>query len=242
VSPTIVGNGTAESVWAPWLAAQRRPPLDLASVGARRVVILAAHPDDEVLGVAGLMTTLARAGHDIVVIWATDGEASHPGSTAISPAGLRRTRRQESRQALARLGVAPTATHCLGLPDSALAASRDRLRAQLSRIVCPDDLLIAPWSQDGHPDHDALGAEACQLGPLTWQYPIWMWHWAMPGDDRIPWHRFHSTRVDDLEAKRSAIAMFRSQVEPIGPADVDAAVLPPDVVARFTRRHEWIIT
>jgi LmbE family N-acetylglucosaminyl deacetylase len=242
VTTTIVGNGTAESVWLPWLAAQRWPRLDLASTAGRRIVVLAAHPDDEVLGVGGLMMTLARVGHEIVVVWATDGEASHPGTVALSPADLRRTRRQESRAALARLGVMPSATYHLGLPDSGLASSQDRLLVTLSRIVSSDDLLIVPWSQDGHPDHEAVGAAACGLGPLTWQYPIWMWHWAAPDDDRVPWHRFRAIDVPDLAAKDCAISMFHSQIEPIGPAPEDAPVLPPEVVARFVRPHEWIIT
>ena len=91
--------------------------------------MLAAHPDDEILGVAGLMTALARAGHEILIVWATDGEASHPGSTALSGRDLRRTRRAESHAALARLGIAPSAARWLGLPDSALDSSRDRLRS-----------------------------------------------------------------------------------------------------------------
>jgi LmbE family N-acetylglucosaminyl deacetylase len=242
VTTAIVGNGTTESEWAPWLAEPRWPRLDLASIAGRRVVVLAAHPDDEVLGVGGLMMALARAGHDIIVVWATDGEASHPGSVAMSPASLRKMRRQESRAALGRLAVMPSATYHLGLPDSALASARDRLSIALSRIVSAEDLLVAPWSQDGHPDHEALGAEACRLSPLTWQYPIWMWHWATPNDDRVPWQRFRSTEVADLATKEAAISMFRSQIEPIGPASADAAVLPPEVLARFVRPHEWIIT
>jgi LmbE family N-acetylglucosaminyl deacetylase len=242
VSTTIAGDGTAESAWAPWLAAQTWPQLDLDSVAGRRIVVLAAHPDDEVLGAAGLMTTLARAGHDIVIVWATDGERSHPGSTAISDPDLRRTRRAESRAALARLGITPTAVHWLGLPDSAVASRRELLEVALRRIVVADDAVIAPWSEDGHPDHDALGAAAQAVGSLTWLYPIWMWHWAEPGDERVPWHRFRATDVSDLAAKRCAVSLFRSQVEPIGPRVADAAVLSPATLARLIRSREWIIT
>jgi LmbE family N-acetylglucosaminyl deacetylase len=188
------------------------------------------------------MTTLARAGHEIVIVWATDGEGSHPGSTAVSEHDLRRTRRAESQSALARLGIVPSGTRWLALPDSALASCRDRLRAELGQIVIETDLVIAPWSQDGHPDHDAVGTAASGLGSLTWMYPIWMWHWAAPGDDRVPWLRFRLTSVPDLAAKRSAVSMFRSQIEPIGPETEDAPVLPSTALARLIRPHEWIIT
>lgn len=242
VSPTIVGDGTSEAIWRPWLAAESWPALALSPVSGRRVVVLAAHPDDEVLGVAGLMSRLALLGHELVVVWATDGEASHPGSTAMSAQELGRRRREESRRALARLGVAPSATHHLGLPDGSLSSLRRTLRAELGRIVGADDLVIAPWREDGHPDHEALGEEACLLGAVTWQYPIWMWHWARPADDRVPWDRFRAAAVADVESKAAAISMFGSQVEPLGPAVEDAAILPPHVVARFLRAYEWLIT
>jgi LmbE family N-acetylglucosaminyl deacetylase len=242
VTAAIVGDGTTEDVWSPWLVEQRWPQVDLAAVAGRRVIVLAAHPDDEVLGVGGLMVRLASLQHDIVVVWATDGEASHPGSMAMPESQLGQTRREESRRAIAQLGVTPTSLRHLGLPDGGLASADHALYAELSRLVRPDDLVIAPWSQDGHPDHDVLGATAAMLGSVTWHYPIWMWHWAVPGDLRVPWQRLHSSKVVDVNTKAAAISAFTSQVEPLGPAVEDAAILPPHVVARFIRPYEWIFT
>jgi LmbE family N-acetylglucosaminyl deacetylase len=242
VTAAIAGRGTLEATWAPWLADQTWPSLDLVAVSGRRVVVLAAHPDDEILGVGALLATFSRRHHKIVMVWATDGEASHPGSTVMTPATLRRRRREESRRALARLGVVPVASHHLGLPDGGLAAGSDALRQQLAAIVCPGDLVLAPWSGDGHPDHEAIGAAASQPGTTTWHYPIWMWHWAEPADDRVPWQRLSVVPVADVGAKADAIGMFTSQTEPIGPAPEDAPVLPPHVVARFVRPCEWVFT
>jgi LmbE family N-acetylglucosaminyl deacetylase len=242
VAATIVGDGTPEDVWSPWLAQQRWPHLDLTSVAGRRVVVLAAHPDDEILGVGGLMVTLASRGHEIVLVWATDGEASHPDSTCTSKSDLRQARREESRAAIAQLGLNPTSTHHLKLPDSRLASSERALRAAVSRIVRADDLVIAPWYQDGHPDHDMIGATAASCASLTWHYPIWMWHWAAPADARVPWQRLRVSRIADVRAKAAAISKFVSQVVPLGPAVEDAAILPPHIVTRFLRPYEWIIT
>ena len=116
VTTTIEGAGTTEAVWWPWLAERAWPQLDLAELlGARRVVVLAAHPDDEVLGVGGLLRRLTACGAPIVVVWATDGEASHPGSTALSPRRLATLRRAESLAGLEKLAVVPSEIHHLGL-------------------------------------------------------------------------------------------------------------------------------
>ena len=74
-----VAPGTAEAAWRPVAAGQPWPgwPLDLA--GRTRLVVCAAHPDDEVLGVGGLLALLAAAGAQLHLLAATDGEASHPG-------------------------------------------------------------------------------------------------------------------------------------------------------------------
>ena len=54
--------------------------LDLPAVAQRyaRVLVLSAHPDDETLGVGGLLADLADAGAAVSVLVATDGERSHP--------------------------------------------------------------------------------------------------------------------------------------------------------------------
>jgi LmbE family N-acetylglucosaminyl deacetylase len=238
VTTEISGHGTAESDWRGWLDGADLAELTMPEPG-RRVVVVAAHPDDEVLGVGGLLARLARQ-HPLVLVWATDGEGSHPGSTALPPRQLAEIRREESRRALVRLGVAASATHRLGLPDSGLPGRSDDLRTDLSRIVEADDLVLCPWRADGHPDHETVGRAVDALGVESWQFPIWMWHWALPGDPRVPWES--AQRIDrvDVEAKAEAISRFVTQVEAIGAEPEDAAILPPHVIAHFTRPFEIV--
>ena len=69
--------GTAEQSWESWLDLRHLPAAD--PLAWPSVAVVAAHPDDEVLGVGGTMAMLAAAGARLRLIAVTDGEASHPG-------------------------------------------------------------------------------------------------------------------------------------------------------------------
>ena len=81
----------------------------------------------------------------------------------------------------------------LRFPDTGLAAREDEL-AEILREQCAGfDVCLAPWETDAHADHEAAGRAARRAARRAGQnmltYPIWMWHWAKPGDRRVPWDR-----------------------------------------------------
>ncbi|WP_431934515.1 PIG-L deacetylase family protein [Micromonospora sp. RP3T] len=240
----IVGAGTDERTWRAWPAPATWPALAVAGrAPTAPPLVVAPHPDDEVLGVGGLVAMLGGgAGAEIAVV--TDGEASHPGSTVHSPAELAAIRRAETATACGLLGVAPAAIDHLGHPDGAVdeTALVDALTARLT----PGRWCVTTWRGDGHPDHEAVGraaAIACRrTGATLLEFPVWTWHWAEPDDPEVPWHR--ARRIDLTEAarsaKRAAIDAFHSQIRPLGPAPADAAILPPHVLARFARPYETV--
>jgi LmbE family N-acetylglucosaminyl deacetylase len=235
--------GTDETVWSSWPAPGGWPELDLAALADASVVVLAAHPDDEVLGVGGLLARLAGLGADLRLVWATDGEASHPCSTAPVVARLGAVRRSESALAAERLGLAAAPRRHLGLRDGRLAGDEDRLTDLVAAEVAGADVVLAPWSGDGHPDHEACGRAARRVASAVLEYPVWTWHWAEPDDARVPWSRARRVDLDADAAARKAAAVgcFRTQVAAIGPAAADAAVLPDRVLAHFRRDHEVVL-
>jgi LmbE family N-acetylglucosaminyl deacetylase len=165
----------------------------------------------------------------------TDGEASHPGREP----ELRRRRPAESARALDVLGVRPDRTVRLGLPDGAVRDSD--VAAALHDLLGPEDLLLAPWEFDGHPDHDACGRAALEAvgraggdGRLI-QYLVWAWHWATPPE--LPWRRARGIHLDPATRgrKRRAVTCFSTQLE--GPRPV----LPPHVLERLTRAVEVVL-
>ena len=117
-----------------------------------RLLVLAPHPDDEVIGCGGLVALHLREGRKVHVAVATDG----------AQAGNAAAREAESRAALALLGDATIAF--LGFPDRELAGAHeldDRL-ASILREWKPD-LIAVPSPLEIHPDHVALSRAFCDL-------------------------------------------------------------------------------
>lgn len=238
------GPGTDEATWAASVALDALPVHDAAAIRpAGRVVVVAPHPDDEVLGVGGTLAVWAAAGTPVLVVAVTDGEGSHPDSPTLGRATLTERRRVERRAALGVLGLGPDpAVRRLGLPDGGVDAGA--VEAALRPILDPTDVCLAPVEVDGHPDHDAAGLGARRAadaaGAHLATFAVWAWHWARPGrDDPL----FRGARrivlpPSALRAKVAAIACFTTQIAPLSADPRDAAVLPEAVRARFTRPFE----
>ena len=245
---TIHGQGTPERSWRGWPGLLALPSITTGQLapGRARVVVVAPHPDDEVLGCGGALALLARAGREIVVVGVSDGEASHPGSTAWTPPQLADRRRIERAQGLARLGVTAPA-QALGVPDGGIAPQEAALAHRLREILRPGDVVFATWRLDGHPDHEAAGraaaAAAADRGCRLWEFPVWMWHWATPDDARVPWQRLHRLALDaDARRRKShAIAAHGSQLVEM-PAERRPPVLPDWALARLLRPFEVFMT
>jgi LmbE family N-acetylglucosaminyl deacetylase len=234
--------GTSEAEWLSSSRLADAPSIEFGSPG--RVLVVAPHPDDEVLGVGGTVSSLARSGWDTAIAAVTDGEASHPKSPTTTPASMAERRAAERRDALLRLGLGNVGISRMRLPDGAVARSIPELADRLIALLRGVDLCLAPFERDGHPDHDAAGRAAsiacATTGSRLLRYPIWIWHWARPSSREFPWT--HARRValtpSVLAAKRAAICMFRSQLLPLSPRRGDEAVLPAEVVRRFERPFE----
>ncbi len=229
--------GTDEADWRAWAGLRQLPAADLT--GWARVLVLAAHPDDEVLGVGGTMALLAAAGARLRLVSVTDGEASHPGHP--DPAALAVRRADETAGALKVLGAEATEVIRLGFPDTRVGAREGALAAVVRALAADCDAVLAPWDRDVHADHEAVGRAARLASPLTYWYPVWTWHWARPGDARVPWEQGVSVslRPSIAARKRAAIRCFASQLECRGSGA--GPVLTPGTVAHFTRDHEVLL-
>lgn len=92
------------------------------SSAPRRLAAVYAHPDDDTYSVGGTVALHAGRGLELMVVYATSGEAgpiSDPGLATRQTLG--RAREQEARASLAALGAGDAVVHFLGYPDGGLA-------------------------------------------------------------------------------------------------------------------------
>jgi LmbE family N-acetylglucosaminyl deacetylase len=117
--------------------------------GVRSLLVVAPHPDDEVIGCGGLLALARRRGCTLSVLYVTCS---------------REERRREAAAAAQRLGVEAVVE--LGLREGAVKADEDTvaLFSSAFRSLAPD-LICVPALEDRHPDHRAcLEAVARALG------------------------------------------------------------------------------
>jgi LmbE family N-acetylglucosaminyl deacetylase len=251
----ITLSGASEETWRTALDRADPPPMQWGCRPGRAIVI-APHPDDEILATGGAMLQLVRRGFSVVVLAVTDGEAAQPHASAGSRRSLSAVRACERKAALGALGLADVTVARACIPDGGVVAHERLLTEMLvqlfeprhrrpSRVPPGPGWCIAPWRQDGHPDHEAAGraaaAAAAHCGSRLLEYPVWAWQWLRPDDPRFPWpnlrveHLSRSTR----SAKQRAIAAFASQIEPWESAR--EPILSPAMLQRFSRPFEGFL-
>ena len=129
----------------------------------RRILVLVAHPDDEIVACAAAIGRAKAAGAEVFAVYLTDGclarETMWPWRRRRHDDDVAR-RRAEGEEAAARLGIAPlgwarrSARH--------LWRELPEVHAEIRAAVetCGADQIWAPAYEGGNPDHDALNALA----------------------------------------------------------------------------------
>jgi LmbE family N-acetylglucosaminyl deacetylase len=170
-----------------------------------RWLVLAPHPDDEVLGPGAALAMAVRAGVEVNVVVLTDGAAQ-------GEAGVRAA---EARAAAAVLGIPEP--ELWGLADRSLRPDDPRLGRLLRRKIedSAADTLLLPSPVELHPDHRALAlAVQRALRRLTW------WGVRQRGPQHVACYEVSAPLLPNLlvaadagwEAKRAAAARYASQL------------------------------
>jgi LmbE family N-acetylglucosaminyl deacetylase len=140
-----------------------QPRFDISQFGdeVRRVLVVAAHPDDLETACGGTVALLIRQGIPVSLLLGTDGDiGTH--DLNFTRESLAAIRRQETRNAAALLGLQEVIF--LGRHDGELVPDL-ALRAEIARTyrrLQPDTVFTFDpfWAGQAHPDHTAAGRAA----------------------------------------------------------------------------------
>jgi LmbE family N-acetylglucosaminyl deacetylase len=126
------------------------------------VLVLAAHPDDEVIGAGGMLAWHALRGHAITVVHATDGAKGDPGNREND---IRAVRRREGVEALARLGIGEP--RHWDLPDGELPEQLTALASRIADVMreIQPRTLYSFHAGEAHRDHRAVAAATAAAAP-----------------------------------------------------------------------------
>jgi LmbE family N-acetylglucosaminyl deacetylase len=224
-------RGTDELHWQTLLAAA---PLWAPADGP--LLIVSPHPDNEVLAAGGLIHAWRQAGRKVTILSLTDGETAYPQWNRLA-----RVRREELKEALQILSPSPLLIVRLGIPDGRIAECAGKLRGAIASLITPGTTIVAPYENDGPPDHNAAGRTSCDvardLGLPVARYPIWTWHHGNPPAlSSLPWRRFSLSEAAQA-AKAEAVTCFTSQTSPYK----RKPIFPDHIVRYFTRPYETFL-
>lgn len=173
----------------------------------KKILVIGAHPDDPETGAGGTICLLTRAGHDVVCVYLTRGEAGIKGKTHAEAAAIRVV---ESERACAVTG----ARHIfMDQIDGSTEINLDRYR-EMRELIDREkpDVVLTHWPIDGHRDHAVCGLLVVDAWRrLGWCFDLYYFE-VMTGTQT---QLFHPTDWVDissvLEQKHKACYCHESQ-------------------------------
>jgi LmbE family N-acetylglucosaminyl deacetylase len=190
--------------------------------GARRILVLIPHPDDETAGCCIALMRARAAGAELFGVVLTTGI---PAASVLWPWSRKRhPARVERRNAECRAATAALELAQLQFRSLAARQLRSSLLDAYSDLVtlCSDwqiDTLWAPAYEGGHPDHDSTNVLACELvsrhpGLRGFEYAEYNNASGRPASHTFP--QAHGTEYDlvpsleEARFKQQQLATYRS--------------------------------
>ena len=169
-----------------------------------RALIIAPHPDGEVLGCAGIIKKMLKELARVEILLLTDGSGKNHNEE------MARIRREEFYKAAALLGDVSIAY--LGLPDGGLNENYDKVIASIAQIFQNNipDVVFVPYVLDYSLDHQvcnfALGTVLMNYSCFSLKkiamYEVWT---------PILYPNYYINVTNEFNAKKEAISVYKSQ-------------------------------
>jgi len=131
-----------------------------------KIIIFAPHPDDEVFGAGGSILKWLENGHNIHIIWFTDGRAGYRKArernelkdckeTRINEDQLAEIRLKEANSSAEFLGIKKENRHFLRFYDQELKNHIDEAVEKIKDNIKDANMFVIPSGNNEHPDHQA---------------------------------------------------------------------------------------
>lgn len=188
-----------------------------------KVLVVAPHPDDEVLGAGAVMHRLAAEGHEVVTVIVTRGWPP------LFPAEQVERVRDEAQRAGAVLGAARV--RFMDLPVTRLhALPEHELNAAFETVMAEErpDWVFLPFPGDRHEDHrQVFDAAMVALRPIpgargsgrrvqriTCYETVSETHWSAPGIEPVFAPNVWIDAAGHMDKKLEAMRVYASQLRP----------------------------
>ena len=231
---------------------------------SQSVLLVAAHPDDEIIGAGSRL----RYFENLTLLYVTDGaprdlrDASAHGFD--SAEAYAQERRRELEEALAVAGADPKRRIELGIPDQEASLRMTEVAVRIAdfiREAAPAIVLTHPY-EGGHPDHDATAFAVhtavrrartdAELAEFT------SYHRAngrlctaafLPSDEQIytvlltgAEERHKQLMLDSFATQSEVLAAFKTDVERFRLAPAYDFTQPPHPGTLYYEQYSWGMT
>lgn len=201
----------------------------MISFRGKKILILAPHPDDEILGCGGLISRAKREGAKIYVLYFTAGTTKDFSEKGFS---TKEERLQEIKKVAEFLKfdgwkiIFPGEDYHLSLdklPQKTIINEIER-GSKISLETIKPSMLLIPHPQDYNQDHRAVGLASVaatrpalrtykNLQPfvLSYEYSSSHWNVSQNGSDK---NFFVELTQKDVAKKLKALSLYKSQMKP----------------------------
>lgn len=228
----------------------------------RRIIVVAAHPDDETIGLGGQLSSM----RDVTLVHVTDGAPrSRPDWKSYAQA-----RRAELLAAANIAGVPEQRCIGIGIADQEASTHLVELTCALSRLfaeLAPQIIFTHPY-EGGHPDHDAAAFAVHRASTVAEIWEFCSYHrspfsgdievgcFLHPGRNRYPrgaervrklhlglrQRREKQRMLDCFGTQRETLRWFRVEHEQIRRAPEYDFTAPPHPGRLFYDAYNWGVT
>ena len=184
-----------------------------------KVIIIAPHPDDETLGLGGMIQRLSQLGFPPYVIILSKGERSHQDCCNLSLENIKNKRIALATTALEHLSLPEDHLFFLDFPDSAIDAT-DKEMISLQRLInrLSPEMIFIPHRQEGWPDHVKTAEAITKIirdKVDIYEYIVWAWYYNVW---RFNWRNAMILRMspEEHKTKSEAIDIYTQALAPCG--------------------------